>query len=104
MAQNEVRLLHQMKVSLAEFKNEQLGIRRLIDNLESLMNLLQDTLPESEEEWKSEFWQTWWILEELYSAALCRSATQFNDEEWDSIVNAVLKLEEIVQNKIKDVH
>ena len=62
MAQNEVRLLHQMKVSLEKFKNEQIKIRRLIDDLESLMNLLQDTLLESEEEWKNEFWQTWWIM------------------------------------------
>ncbi len=95
------KLLHDMLLRLQYFKNEKIGIRRLIDDLESLFNLLEDDINDSN--WSDDFLSTWGVLEDEYSSLVCSDKTRFDDEQWDSIVKAVLELENLIQKKIKSL-
>ena len=98
MKQINNKLLYDMLSRLQDFKNEKIRIRRLIDDLESLFNLLGDNI--NDQNWENDFLSTWGILEDEYSSLLFNNKTKFDDKQWDSIVNAVLKLEKIVHSKV----
>ena len=100
MLEKDKRLLNQMIASLEKFKNDKIGVRRLIDDLESLINLLNDDELRPNTDWKDMLWEEWWVLEDEYSSLVCSGKTRFDDEQWDSIVKAVLELEDLIQKKI----
>ncbi|NDB82980.1 MAG: hypothetical protein EB127_09625 [Alphaproteobacteria bacterium] len=78
------------------FKNEKIDIRKLIDDLEGLFNLLSFR----DELWEEHFLSTWGVLEDEYSIALDKKQTKFDDNSWKEVVQAVLELDKMIQEKL----
>lgn len=90
------RLLKRMLERLKLFKNEKIDIRKLIDDLEGLFNLLSFR----DELWEEHFLSTWGVLEDEYSIALDKKQTKLDDNSWKEVVEAVLELDKMIQEKL----
>ena len=82
---------------LEQFENDEIGLRRLIDDLSGLLGALNDI----DEEWNDEFERTWGVLEDVYAGALSSGYKTLPDEDRKLIWTAVDKLAEMVKPRVE---
>lgn len=63
------RQLSLMKEMLELYTSDKLSLKKLIDNLEGLLYCLQSV----DVEWKNEFHEYWFVLEQVYAVSLYRN-------------------------------
>lgn len=63
------RQLSLMKEMLELYTSDKLSLKKLIDNLEGLLYCLQSV----DAEWRNEFHEYWFVLEQMYTVSLYRS-------------------------------
>ena len=70
------RQLSLMKEMLELYTSDKLSLKKLIDNLEGLLYCLQSV----DAEWKNEFHEHWFVLEQVYAVSLYRHESIDRDD------------------------
>lgn len=92
-----LRQLNLMLQCITQFEEQQIDLRKLIDSLEALLNIM-DT---EEDKWKEDFLSSWGILEDIYSIAVTNQITTLKNEEVEEIERAINFLKAIITDRIK---
>ncbi|WP_297119869.1 hypothetical protein [uncultured Enterobacter sp.] len=83
------RQLSLMKETLNSYLTNKISFKKLIDNLEGLLYILQDI----DIAWKNEFHEQWFVLEQVYAVALFRDEIiEPNDPDIESAIKHLEKL------------
>lgn len=69
ISEYDQRQISLMKEMMALFDSGDILLKKLIDNLEGLLFCLQSV----DIEWKNEFHEYWFVLEQIYAVALFRN-------------------------------
>ncbi len=83
------RQLSLMKETLNSYLTNKISLKKLIDDLEGLLYILEDI----DIDWKNEFHEQWFVLEQVFAVALFRDEIiEPNDPDIDSAITHLEKL------------
>ncbi len=83
------RQLSLMKETLNSYLTNKISLKKLIDDLEGLLYILEDI----DIDWKNEFHEQWFVLEQVFAVALFRDEIiEPNDPDIDSAITNLEKL------------
>lgn len=91
ISEYDERQISLMKEMLILFESGKMPLKKLIDNLEGLLFCLQSV----DVEWKNEFHDHWFILEQIYAVASFRNESVFEDDP--DLLNALSQLNELLK-------
>ncbi len=91
ISEYDERQISLMKESLELFASEKLSLEKLIDNLEGLLFCLRSV----EIEWKNDFHEYWFVLEQIYAVSLFRNEIISKDDP--DLVDALMHLNELLR-------
>jgi len=84
------RQISLMKETLSLFESGKVSLKKLIDNLEGLLFCLQSV----DIDWKNEFHEYWFVLEQIYAVALFRNESISPDDP--DLLDALRHLNELL--------
>lgn len=87
------RHLWQLREAIDLYRSRQLSFGSLINNLESLLGILE-SVPD---DWKDEFLQEWGRLEDIYAVSLDRGQPELVEENQQAISSTLCVLIELVE-------
>lgn len=90
------RQLELMLKKITLYRRDDLILLNLINDLGSLVDVLETV----DDSWKEEFRNWVWDLEEIYAVALDRKQQSLDAEDSRIIVNALDKIELLIKNQI----
>src|SRR4051812_47150635 len=96
MDDNTVRNQRQFRLMLdavGRYERGEIGLGRLVSDLESLL----DALDNLSEEWRDSFLGEWGDLEQVHAVALDRSENQLNDQESRLVGDSLKAIRAMVQ-------
>jgi len=82
-----------------EYKNGKSYLSWLINDVESLINILEDP----NEDWKADLRTSWFDLEQVYAYALYKEKKQLDEKDVKIINDALHKLETLIEDKLKTI-
>lgn len=91
ISEYDERQISLMKEMLILFESGKMPLKKLIDNLEGLLFCLQSV----DVEWKNEFHDHWFILEQIYAVASFRNESVSEDDP--DLLNALSQLNELLK-------
>ncbi|BEM87242.1 hypothetical protein SMQE08_19280 [Serratia marcescens] len=92
LSEYDQRQLSLMEEMLDLYSSDKISLKKLIDNLEGLLFCLQSV----DVEWKNEFHEHWFVLEQVYAVALFRNESI--DPEDPDIQGTLKKLRHLLKN------
>lgn len=81
---------------LNAFDARDVGLHKIITDLEALLLLLQDT----DKAWRNEFHKQWAMLEDVYADALDKGFKQLPPDSQKLVEDAAQRLRQLVQERI----
>ena len=84
---------------LEAFSRNGIGIDTLIADLQGLLNALK----EPGDSWKQDFLQWWGQIEDARAYARYREAKTLDKQETEYVVEAAVRLEQVIREKIVDL-
>ena len=88
------RQLTLMLEKILLFRQKSLSLSSLINDLESLIDVLENV----DSTWRNKCREYWWDLEEIYATALDRELSSLDTEDWQIITNALDEIETLIKN------
>lgn len=84
------RQISLMKETLSLFESGKVSLKKMIDDLEGLLFCLQSV----DIDWKNEFHEYWFVLEQIYAVALFRNESISSDDP--DLLDALRHLNELL--------
>lgn len=91
ISEYDERQISLMKEMLSLFESEKISLKKLIDNLEGLLFCLQSV----DIEWKNEFHENWFVLEQIYAVASFRNESISQDDP--DLLDALRHMNELLR-------
>lgn len=92
ISEYDKRQLSLMKEMLVSYSNSKISLKKLIDNLEGLLNSLESI----DDDWRCHFREHWFTLEQVYSVSLFRNE-QINPADSD-ILEALTEINRLISS------
>lgn len=92
-----LRQIYLMQARIKQYREGQIRIEQLINDLEALLNCLEQI----DETWKTDFLCAWDILEIVYASALSDNKTSLDANDMIEINRGLKELDIIINNLLK---
>ncbi|CUI18113.1 hypothetical protein PNK_p0059 (plasmid) [Candidatus Protochlamydia naegleriophila] len=99
MSDFDFRQLNLIMTKINEYKNGKSYLSWLINDVESLINILEDP----NQDWKADLGTSWLDLEEVYAFALADEKEYLDQKDIRIIDEALHKLETLIEDQLKTI-
>ncbi len=93
MSEYDQRQYKLLKSRIVQFREGEIGLPRLISDLDALLCALQSP----DEAWKSSFQKSWGLLEEVFATALDRGKQELGPEDRKLVDQAVDQMSKLLE-------